>query len=102
MSDGDSRGPYCLVLMTEINGDASVCAIPSKWISSDGKSCVWPSHKTGPAQDRLRSDLNAQIEISQWPSFACVIKKRNIMSLKEGRQLEAVYEQLSDTEAEER
>lgn len=100
MSD-ESRGPYCLVLMTENNGDKSISAIPSKWISPDGKSCFWPIHKTGAAQIRLRNDPISPIE-KEWPSFQCVIKKQNIKSLKEGRQMEAVYEELSDTEAEQR
>lgn len=101
MVEESRRGPFCLVLMTENNGEKSVSAIPSTWISPDGNSCVWPNNKGAAALLRARGDFNSPVE-KGWPSFPCVIKKQNIMTLKEGRQIEAAYEGLSDTEAEQR
>lgn len=94
-----NRGPFCLVLMTENDGSESICAMPSKWISSDGKQCYWPKNSTFSAQERQRNDPNCKVG-KDWPAYPCVIKRVGINGLKEGRQAEKAYEDLNSTDAE--
>lgn len=96
-----NRGPYCLVLMQEPNGDESICAVPSQWISTDGKSCYWPKTCGFSVQERMRNDPKSKVG-SDWPSYPCVIRRHDIQNLREGREAEKIYEDLNNTDAENR
>ncbi|KAF5295908.1 hypothetical protein FQR65_LT19866 [Abscondita terminalis] len=82
------------------NSDSdTIAVVPTTWVFNSGKNCRW-SHKK--FLEKLRSNLKSEPG-PQWNTFPCTLKKPELLHMhEEGTKLEKVYENLTDTEAEER
>lgn len=97
--EGETFGPFCLIKFIESDGAETISTVPSGWISTDKNVCYWPENLNRIALDRLRSDPKSKFE-SDWTAYQCIIKRPNVDTMKDGRALERVYEDLTDTDAE--
>ena len=72
-------------------------AVPSYW--ENNGQLYWPTHLKTRELDKLRADANSKPE-QNWTHLDCSVKAV-ADSFLEGRRLEKVFTDFSDTEAEE-